>query len=129
MNPSKFFLKLAIVFGALAVVIGAFGAHGLKDLLLSNNRLDVYEKAVMYQFFHTFALLFTAFLMRSFSSKYLIWAARFFTMGIFVFSGSLYALAITNFTVLGAITPVGGVCFILGWIFLYVFVSSKAYNT
>ena len=129
MNPSKFFLKLAIVFGALSVAIGAFGAHGLKDLLLSNNRLDVYEKAVMYQFFHTLALLFTALLMRSFSSKHLIWAARFFTMGIFVFSGSLYALAITNFTVLGAITPIGGVCFILGWIFLYLFVSSKAYNT
>ena len=129
MSPSKFFLKLAIVFGALSVAIGAFGAHGLKDLLLSNNRLDVYEKAVMYQFFHTLALLFTALLMRSFSSNHLIWAARFFTMGIFVFSGSLYALAITNFTVLGAITPIGGVCFILGWIFLYVFMSSKAYKT
>ena len=129
MSPSKFFLKLAIVFGALAVVIGAFGAHGLKDLLLSNNRLDVYEKAVMYQFFHTLALLFTALLMRSFTNKHLVWVARFFTIGILIFSGSLYALAITNFTVLGAITPVGGVCFILGWIFLYVFVSSKAYNT
>ena len=129
MNPSKFFLKLAIVFGALAVVIGAFGAHGLKDLLLSNNRLDVYEKAVMYQFFHTFALLFTALIMRSFSSKYLIWAARFFTMGIFVFSGSLYTLAITNFTVLGAIAPVGGVCYITGWIFLSLYVSSMTYNT
>lgn len=117
-------LKLAALFGLLSVMIGAFGAHGLKDTLLANQRFDVFETAVSYQFYHTLALFLTAILMKASASKYLRWSAYFFAYGIFIFSGSLYALALTNISMLGAITPLGGLLFILGWFSLFKFAHS-----
>ncbi|MDG1848893.1 MAG: DUF423 domain-containing protein [Flavobacteriales bacterium] len=121
MMTHKFTLKLAALFGALSVMIGAFGAHGLKELLLANQRLDVFEKAITYQFYHTLVLFLVAILMKPYASKYLCWSARFFVFGILIFSGSLYVLALTNHLFIGAITPVGGVFFILGWLSLFRF--------
>src|SRR5690242_2059159 len=101
-------LLIGAVAGALAVSIGAFGAHGLKAILLENQRTETFELAVRYHFYHTFALLLTGLFMEFFDQRKLRWAALFFLMGIVIFSGSLYTLALTGITWLGAITPFGG---------------------
>jgi len=118
-------LKTGALFAVFAVVIGAFGAHGLEDLLVENGRDATFETAVKYHFYHSFALLIVGLLMKSMDAKYLIWSARLFALGILVFSGSLYILTITNMTFLGAITPIGGVLFILGWLSLYKGIKSS----
>jgi uncharacterized membrane protein YgdD (TMEM256/DUF423 family) len=118
-------LLIGAIAGALAVSIGAFGAHGLKAILLENQRSETFELAVRYHFYHTFALLVTGLLMEFFDGKRLRWAALFFLTGIVIFSGSLYALSLTGATVLGAITPLGGVSFIAGWLFLMASVTKK----
>jgi uncharacterized membrane protein YgdD (TMEM256/DUF423 family) len=112
-------LKTASVFGVLAVSIGAFGAHGLESILIENNRVETFETAVQYHFYHTIALLIVAVLLQNKASKYLNWSAILFSLGILLFSGSLYILALSNFTFLGAITPLGGLCFIAAWAALY----------
>ncbi|MCE7863541.1 MAG: DUF423 domain-containing protein [Bacteroidetes bacterium CHB5] len=114
MNHKKT-LAAAGIMGLLAVALGAFGAHALKSTLVTNNRLDVYELAVQYQFYHTLALLGIGLLMLTRESRLLRTASMFMILGIFLFSGSLYILALTNISTLGMITPVGGVCFIAGW--------------
>ena len=120
---AKAVLILAGVLGALSVGIGAFGAHGLEATLTANGRVDTFETAVKYQFYHTLALLLLGILMLNFQQSYLTYAAYAFTGGIVVFSGSLYVLSLTNMTWLGAITPIGGLGFILGWVFLILGVS------
>tara|TARA_B110000211_G_C14060827_1_gene545427 strand:+ start:1745 stop:2116 length:372 start_codon:yes stop_codon:yes gene_type:complete len=112
-------LKIASVFGVLAVSIGAFGAHGLESILIENNRVETFETAVQYHFYHTIALLIVAVLLQNKASICLNWAAILFSLGILLFSGSLYILALSNFTFLGAITPLGGLCFIAAWAALY----------
>lgn len=112
-------LKTASVFGVLAVSIGAFGAHGLESILIENNRVETFETAVQYHFYHTIALLIVAVLLQNKASKYLNWSAILFSLGILLFSGSLYILALSNFTFLGAITPLGGLFFIAAWAALY----------
>lgn len=119
-NNTKKFLGIAAIFGALAVGLGAFGAHALKPQLLANNRLDTYQTAVLYHFIHTLALLVTCVLIELFDNPCLIRAAWLFIAGILIFSGSLYILCLSGITVLGAITPIGGVLFIAGWIFLFI---------
>ncbi len=114
MNHKKTLVAAGIM-GLLAVALGAFGAHALKSTLVTNNRLDVYELAVQYQFYHTLALLGIGLLMLNRESRLLRAASVFMILGIFLFSGSLYILALTNNSTLGMITPVGGVCFIAGW--------------
>jgi uncharacterized membrane protein YgdD (TMEM256/DUF423 family) len=116
---SQTVLKITSVFGVLAVAIGAFGAHGFESILIENNRVETFETAVQYHFHHTIALLIVAVLLQNKASKYLNWAAILFLLGILLFSGSLYILALSNFTVLGAITPLGGLCFIAAWAALY----------
>ena len=111
-------LIIGAIAGALAVSIGAFGAHGLKAILLENQRTETFELAVRYQFYHTFAILLTGLFMEFFDKKKLRWASLFFVVGIVVFSGSLYTLSLTGIAWLGAITPIGGVAFIMGWLFL-----------
>ncbi|MBX2895877.1 MAG: DUF423 domain-containing protein [Cyclobacteriaceae bacterium] len=101
--------------GLLAVAFGAFGAHALKPSLIAHNRFEVYQLAVQYQFYHTFALLAIALFMRNQESKLLRVASVLMIAGIFLFSGSLYAMALTNITSLGIITPIGGFCFLAGW--------------
>lgn len=124
MNQKTILLSGAIA-GALAVSIGAFGAHGLKQILLENQRAETFELAVRYQFYHTFAILLAGLFMQFFDEKKLRLAAIFFLVGILIFSGSLYALSLTGVTILGAITPLGGVAFILGWLFLMMAFSKR----
>ncbi|HEY0744967.1 MAG TPA: DUF423 domain-containing protein [Chryseosolibacter sp.] len=118
-------LVIGAVAGALAVSIGAFGAHGLKALLLENQRTETFELAVRYHFYHTFAILLTGLFMEFFDARKLRWASLSFLIGILIFSGSLYALSLTGITLLGAITPLGGVGFILGWVFLMMGVGKR----
>lgn len=108
-------LRLAAALGFLAVALGAFGAHGLKNLLESNGTAAIWEKAVFYQFIHTVMLFFLA-QQRPVPSG--PWFA--FLGGILIFSGSLYLLAVTNIKWLGAITPLGGLSFLAGWLWLLV---------
>lgn len=121
----KAILITGTTFAALAVAIGAFGAHGLKDILIANNSEETFELAVKYQFYHAFALLATGILTRYFSFAGLKYAALCFLLGILFFSGSLYILSLTGIKIMGAITPVGGVFFLMGWTLLLLTVSKK----
>ena len=121
-----FYIKLAAVLGALAVGIGAFGAHGLEPVLETYNRVDTFETAVKYHFYHTLAILLVGILLAFGQSHKLLKASVWcFLIGILIFSGSLYILSVTNITWLGAVTPIGGVAFIAGWILLAVGVGKK----
>jgi len=116
---SKSILMTASVLLALAVMLGAFGAHGLKTHL-SSEMMQVYKTGVEYHFYHALGLLFIGVLSISIPSGLLNWSALFLTVGIILFSGSLYLLAISGIKWLGAITPIGGLSFIAGWILLFV---------
>ncbi|RED64014.1 DUF423 domain-containing protein [Cohnella lupini] len=110
------YTKIGAFAAMLSVVFGAFGAHMLEDSLTAD-ALDVYETAVQYHMFHSIGILLIALLMdRLPSQKLAVWAARLLLIGIVLFSGSLYALALSDVKLLGAITPIGGVAFIAGWI-------------
>ena len=115
----KNILTIAGISGALAVGLGAFGAHGLEPILIQNGRLDTFETAVSYHFYHTLGLLGLGILaLIKPEWKGLSLAAWGMFLGILIFSGSLYILSLTGITWLGAITPIGGVGFILGWLAL-----------
>jgi uncharacterized membrane protein YgdD (TMEM256/DUF423 family) len=126
----KGFLQTAALLGALAVALGAFGAHGLKKIVPPET-VTTFETGVRYQFYHVFALLAVAILFGSFPGKNLQWAGMCFIIGMILFSGSLYALTafkaaqIEGLNAIGAITPIGGVFFIVGWIFLFLGVMKK----
>lgn len=118
MKGQSFFLRAGGVMGALAVLFGAFGAHGLGDRL-SEEMLRVYETAVQYHFYHTFAVLAVgAGVAGLWGSAWTARACWAWILGTVVFSGSLYVLAVTEIRWLGAITPIGGVAMILGWVFI-----------
>ena len=108
-------LRIAALLGFLAVALGAFGAHGLKDLLNRNGTAVIWEKAVFYHFIHTVMLFVLA---QRPTIQVGPWVS--FLAGILVFSGSLYVLALTNARILGAITPIGGLSFIVGWLWLAI---------
>ncbi len=118
-------LLFGAITGGLAVAIGAFGAHVLKPFLLASNRADTFELAVRYQFYHALALLVVGLAMNQIESPKLRYSALCFLLGILIFSGSLYALCFTGMTILGAVTPFGGVFFILGWLLLAIAVYKK----
>jgi uncharacterized membrane protein YgdD (TMEM256/DUF423 family) len=106
--------RIAAATGFLAVGLGAFGAHGLKDVLTQNGTLAIWETAVFYHFVHAVMLYLLA------GRKPLIAGAWWsFFAGIVIFSGSLYLLALTNIKWLGAITPIGGVSLLSGWAWLF----------
>ncbi|QMV43662.1 DUF423 domain-containing protein [Cohnella cholangitidis] len=110
------YVKIGALTAMLSVAFGAFGAHMLEDKL-SADAIDVYDTAVQYHMFHAVGLLLIALLIERLPNpKLAIWAARLLLIGIVLFSGSLYALALSDVKVLGAITPIGGVSFIAGWI-------------
>lgn len=116
----KFFSVFAAVSGMIAVMLGAFAAHGLKNKL-DERLLVAFQTGVQYQFIHTLALLLVvviASLPKTESTNWLSAAAMAFVAGILLFSGSLYALALTGIKWFGPITPLGGFVFILGWAFL-----------
>jgi len=108
------FLLIGGVLGFLGVALGAFGAHGLRGRL-SPDMLAVFETAVRYHMYHTLALLLTGLMMARLGGWLFAAAGWCFVGGIVLFSGSLYALALSGVTVLGAITPIGGLAFLAGW--------------
>ncbi len=127
----KGFLKAGVVFAFLAVAIGAFGAHALRDIL-SIREKATFEKGVQYQFYHALALIVSGILHRNFPVKNVRRAGRLFVAGIMLFSFSLYILSIMKTIVMpgykyvAMITPFGGVCFLAGWALLfYTFIRNR----
>lgn len=127
----KGYLATAAVLGAIAVALGAFGAHGLKKLVPPES-VATFDTGVRYQFYHVFALLVVGMLFSQFPGKWLGYAANSFIVGIVLFSGSLYLLTALKATGrvglsgAGIVTPIGGVFFILGWLFLLAAFLRKA---
>jgi len=129
------FLKIAFLLGALAVALGAFGAHALKGVV-DEASLNTYRTAQQYHLFHVLALAITGILMKQQPSKWFSRAGWLFVAGMALFAGSLYALiflkaaGVEHMNWLGAITPLGGVSFIAGWVSLFLGVSrSQAEST
>ena len=126
----KGYLKTATLLGALSVALGAFAAHSLKQHV-SDYAVGIFETAVRYQFYHAFALLAAGILYQDFPNKIIQWAGKLFIAGIIFFCISLYLLTFIKAAVLpgydwvGAITPVGGLCFIAGWLCLFLGIRRK----
>ncbi len=126
----KNFLVIAAYLGALSVALGAFGAHALKETI-SPDAFTIFETTVRYQFYHVFALLAAGILYNYFPNKFISAAGKLFIAGIVLFCGSLYALVFiknagnTGLYWVGAVTPLGGLGFIAGWICLAVGSSRK----
>lgn len=117
----KLFIMLAGVSGFLFVALGAFGAHALNDKLEAMGYKGTFETGVLYHMVHTLALVAVAILMSHLSTTGLLTASGWaFIAGIILFSGSLYTLSLTGIRIFGAITPLGGVAFLAGWILLVV---------
>ncbi|KAB7884872.1 DUF423 domain-containing protein [Poseidonibacter ostreae] len=115
-NNSKKFLALASFMMALAIALGAFGAHGLKTIV-SDSMMKVYNTGVEYHFYNTLGLFIVAFLINFYpNSKKLLRSAWLIFIGMSIFSFSLYALVLLSMPVLGAITPIGGTLLIIAWI-------------
>ena len=119
------FLIAGALFAAVAVICGAFGAHFLKAKLTAES-LQTFETAVRYQFYHAIALLIAGILYASFPGKLLRWSGNLFIAGIILFSGSLYVLcSLSSMKWVGAVTPIGGLCFITGWVLLAAACAKK----
>ena len=120
-----------IIFGGLAVALGAFGAHGLERLTSDGNILQGFRTGVQYQMYHALALLASGILFQNFNGKWIRWAATLFITGILLFSGSLYLLTFLKIqgsdavSWVGPVTPVGGLLLIAGWICLLIGVTKK----
>ena len=116
---ARLLLQLSALFGGLGVAIGAFGAHALHDMLAKTGRLETFETAVRYQFYHVLALLAVGVLwtarpeLRTLGTTGWLWLG-----GIVIFSGSLYTLCFTGITKLGAVAPLGGLLLMAGWLSL-----------
>lgn len=116
-------LSLAFILAALAVALGAFGAHGLQQLI-DEKSMNTYQAGVQYHFYHAIGLAIAGLLKQHRNHKYIDYAGRLFLLGILLFSGSLYAMSffkaagIFSMSWLGAVTPFGGISFIAGWILL-----------
>jgi len=121
----KGFVTTGAIMGAIAVALGAFGAHGLKKIVDAET-LQVFQTGVQYQMYHSLALLITGLLYEKCSQKLIRVAGTLFIIGVILFSGSLYVLTVgragemNSFDKFGIITPFGGVSFIAGWVFLFL---------
>ena len=121
----KSFLRTAALLGALAVALGAFGAHALRGRV-SDVAVNTFETGVRYHFYHVIGLVLIGVLFKEFPNKWIRWAGDLFILGIFLFSGSLYVLTgflaavKPGFQWIGIITPFGGLAFIAGWFCLFV---------
>lgn len=111
----KSFIIIAAVMGLLGVALGAFGAHGLESILEANGRTATFETGNRYHMYHSLGLLAIAWLSTLYPVKMIQWAGYLFIAGIFFFSGSLYILAIFDIGIMGAVAPIGGTAFIIGW--------------
>lgn len=115
----RHWIVIGAVLGGLGVALGAFGSHALRATLTANGRLETYQTAVQYHMIHALALIAVGLLSAHLSSSPTLgWVGGLFTLGILIFSGSLYILSIFNIRFMGAITPIGGVAMILGWALL-----------
>lgn len=129
----KGFIKTAAILGVLAVALGAFAAHALKERI-SDYAVNIFETGVRYQFYHVFALLVAGILYKEFPNRFIKWAGILFITGIILFSGSLYCLmyikgaVMPGYKWIGAITPIGGLAFILGWLTLFFGCFAKFNN-
>ena len=108
-------IKTGIIFSALSIVIGAFGAHALENIIA--DKIDIFKTAVQYQIFHALALILVGIISKSFLINLDV-IAYIFICGIILFSGSLYLISIYKISVLGIITPIGGTLYIVGWLLL-----------
>ena len=118
MDKQRYYLCIAGILGAWAVVMGALGAHAARAMPAAET-VSTYETAVRYHFYHALAILAVAAGMgRALAGSAWVWACRLWTAGVVLFSGSLYALAVTGVGWLGTIAPVGGTAMILGWVFV-----------
>jgi uncharacterized membrane protein YgdD (TMEM256/DUF423 family) len=121
---ARLFFVLAGVAGFSGVALGAFGAHGLRERLLAAEdgvrRLEIWETAARYHLIHALALALAAELVLRAPGRAAVLAGWLFAVGIVIFSGSLYALSLTNLRVLGAVTPFGGLCFLAAWVAVVV---------
>ncbi|MCM3764087.1 DUF423 domain-containing protein [Neobacillus niacini] len=114
----KTFIMIGAINAFLAVALGAFGAHGLKDKL-DAHYLDIWKTGVQYQMFHATGLMVVALLLgKAATSSLFTWSGWLMLAGIILFSGSLYVLSLTKIGPLGAITPIGGVCFLAAWVLM-----------
>lgn len=114
----RIFIVVGALAGLLAVVLGAFAAHGLKGQI-STDLLVAFNTGAQYQMYHALALLLVAILLKFYPGhRLLLWSGLLFIVGILFFSGSLYALALTGIKWFGPVTPMGGLCFMLGWLLL-----------
>ncbi|GAC10292.1 DUF423 domain-containing protein [Paraglaciecola chathamensis] len=119
----KIYLVIGTVSAMLAVILGAFAAHGLKNQL-SEQLLAVFQTGVQYQMYHSLGLILLVLTAQFMPSAQLVWSAGFMSAGIMLFSGSLYLLAITGIKWFGPVTPIGGLCFIIAW-GLFIFAAFK----
>lgn len=117
MTPKRV-LATGAIFAGLAVILGAFGAHGLEDILIENGRLDTYHTATQYHMYHSLGMILLGAIGQGFVKVKVAPIFWLWAIGLLFFSGSLYTLAISNITVLGAVAPIGGLAFILGWTLL-----------
>ncbi len=124
-NIQKKWLILGAILAMLGVMIGAFGAHALKTILEANHRVETFDTAVKYHFYHALGLIIIGLLSAHIQNKWLGYAGYLMLGGLLIFSGSLYILCLTNLTFLGAITPIGGLGMIAGWAMLAVAVSKQ----
>ncbi len=126
----KNYLIAGSLFGALAVILGAFGAHGLKKIVDADT-IATFQTGVQYQMYHALALVAAGILFEKFPNKWIQWSCACFIIGIILFSGSLYLLVALKATDqvglkgVGIITPFGGVSFILGWLLLFLGIIKK----
>lgn len=129
----KKFIAIAALLGAFTVILGAFATHTLKKVA-TTEVLQIFETAVKYQMYHVFALMLAGILYMQYTTKAIIYAGNYFIAGIILFSGSLYILCIVKqyglvYNWVGAITPLGGLCFIMGWLCIaYAVLKSQHQN-
>jgi len=125
---TQMIMTFASLNGLLAVALGAFGAHGLKGKL-SAELFSAFQTAVQYHFYHTLALLVVGLLLLRFpAERWLVGSGACFTLGLLLFCGSLYALALGGPRWLGPVTPLGGLCFMLGWGALFVSLMRQSWE-
>jgi len=124
-------LVTAAIFGGLAVALGAFGAHGLEQITTDEKILHSFQTGVQYQMVHALALLVIAVIIEKLPNQWIKWAGMCFIIGIILFSGSLYLLTFLKVqgssavNIVGPVTPLGGIFFITGWLFLLMGVLKK----
>jgi len=119
---NKFFLQAGAIMGAIGVVLGAFGAHAFKPMLEASGRMDTFETAVKYQFYHALGLVLISILLQNASvaaAKWYNWAGYGMLAGVIIFSGALYTICFTGIKAFGAVAPIGGTLMIIGWALLF----------